>query len=219
RPAGYEFNRELFKKRTGLAFDMLSPAEAAADWPLSFLFHPERLNRLVQQAPSVGFGLTDMVGTLIQQTWQAPRKAGQLRQIQMQTEQVLLTYLLAASVNEENGYEARALLAAELDGLKGWLGARLKTATGTEKKGTLPTGTGAHKSARKGQANAAQRDAPGCPHWLQRRLNGVVLVADTLKPMLEKGGAISSSAAPGSGSRLSALLLASPCLRPGGAAG
>lgn len=133
RPAGYEFNRELFKKRTGLAFDMLSPAESAADWPLSFLFHPERLNRLVQQAPTVGFGLTDMVSTLIRQTWQAPRKAGQLRQIQMQTEQVLLTYLLAASINEENGYEARALLAAELEGLKGWLSAQLKTATGTEK--------------------------------------------------------------------------------------
>ena len=38
RPAGYDFSRELFRKRTGLAFDVLSPAETAADLPLSFLF-------------------------------------------------------------------------------------------------------------------------------------------------------------------------------------
>ncbi|MEI9809420.1 MAG: hypothetical protein WDO16_16965 [Bacteroidota bacterium] len=27
RPANYDYTRELFKKRTGLAFDALSPAE------------------------------------------------------------------------------------------------------------------------------------------------------------------------------------------------
>ena len=37
RPAGYESGIELFKKRTGLAFDALTPAETAADLPLSFL--------------------------------------------------------------------------------------------------------------------------------------------------------------------------------------
>src|SRR5436190_9808805 len=47
-PSGYSFSRELFKKRTGLAFDVLSPAETAADLPLSFLFNSERLNRMVQ---------------------------------------------------------------------------------------------------------------------------------------------------------------------------
>ena len=45
RPAGYDYTRELFKKRTGLAFDALSPAETAADLPLSFLFNSERMNR------------------------------------------------------------------------------------------------------------------------------------------------------------------------------
>ena len=38
RPAGYIESRELFNKRTGLPFDALSPAETAADLPLSFLF-------------------------------------------------------------------------------------------------------------------------------------------------------------------------------------
>ncbi|MEO5947155.1 MAG: zinc-dependent metalloprotease, partial [Chitinophagaceae bacterium] len=48
RPAGYDFSRELFKKRTGLAFDVLTPAETAADLPLSFIFNSERLNRMMQ---------------------------------------------------------------------------------------------------------------------------------------------------------------------------
>jgi hypothetical protein len=43
RPAGYNDSRELFNKRTGLAFDALSPAETAADFPLSFLFNAERV--------------------------------------------------------------------------------------------------------------------------------------------------------------------------------
>jgi hypothetical protein len=36
RPAGYDYNRELFNRRTGLSFDPLAAAEAAADIPLSF---------------------------------------------------------------------------------------------------------------------------------------------------------------------------------------
>jgi hypothetical protein len=36
------FQENFFGKRTGLAFDVLSPAETAADLPLSFLFNSER---------------------------------------------------------------------------------------------------------------------------------------------------------------------------------
>ena len=44
RPAGYDYTRELFNKRTGLGFDPLAAAETAADLPLSFLFNTSRLN-------------------------------------------------------------------------------------------------------------------------------------------------------------------------------
>ena len=72
RPAGYEFNRELFKKKTGLGFDALSPAETAADLPLSFLFHPERLNRMAVNEVNGGLGLTEMINRLIAATWKSP---------------------------------------------------------------------------------------------------------------------------------------------------
>src|SRR6266550_1884925 len=61
RPAEYDYTRELFHHRTGLAFDPLAAAETAADFPLSFLFNTGRLNRMVQyQAENNGLGVDEM---------------------------------------------------------------------------------------------------------------------------------------------------------------
>lgn len=119
RPSGYDYNRELFKKRTGLAFDVLSPAETAADLPLSFLFNSDRLNRLVEyQVQSQGLGANEMIDALINATWKSPRRKGMEALIQMQTEQVLLTYLLSASINENNSFITRSVVLEKLQSLK-----------------------------------------------------------------------------------------------------
>ncbi len=120
RPAGYEYNRELFNRRTGqLSFDPLAAAETAADLPLSFLFNTARLNRLSQaDAEGSGFGLTDMLQQVAAKTWKAPRLNGMKGLIQRQNEQLVLTYLLAASVSEETGFATRATLLSVLDDLK-----------------------------------------------------------------------------------------------------
>jgi hypothetical protein len=103
RPAGYNFTRELFKKRTGLAFDALAPAETAADLPLSFLFNSERINRMVQyEAENGGLGLNE------------------------QTNQVLLTYLLAASIDDNTSFAAKAVLQQSLNELKKYIEAQQK---------------------------------------------------------------------------------------------
>lgn len=49
RPAGYDTNRELFARHTGVAFDPIAPAEAAAGISLSALLDPDRAARLVAQ--------------------------------------------------------------------------------------------------------------------------------------------------------------------------
>ncbi|MEO7923529.1 MAG: zinc-dependent metalloprotease [Chitinophagaceae bacterium] len=122
RPAGYNFTRELFKKRTGLAFDALSPAETAADLPLSFLFNTERLNRMVQyEAVNGGLGVTEMINALIAKTWKAPKLTGIEKLIQLQTEQVLLTYLLAASVAENNSFAVKSCLQKALKELRAFI--------------------------------------------------------------------------------------------------
>lgn len=132
RPANYSFSNELFRKRTGLAFDKLSPAETAADLPLSFLFHPDRLNRLVQQQDETGFGYSTMLATLVDKLIKVPPTVQDIKAtIQMQTSQVLLTYLLSASVNDENSYAVKAESVHQLQLLKSWLENQAK-ATGTQ---------------------------------------------------------------------------------------
>ncbi|MFK7748934.1 MAG: zinc-dependent metalloprotease [Kordia sp.] len=50
-PRAYTYwrSRESFKGKTGVAFDAVSPAATASDMTLSFLFHPQRAQRLIQQ--------------------------------------------------------------------------------------------------------------------------------------------------------------------------
>jgi hypothetical protein len=129
RPSNYEYNRELFKKRTGLAFDALSPAETAADMGLSFLFNSERMNRMVEyQAQNGGLGLDEMITTLVNATWKSPRRKGMEGLIQLQTEQLLLTYLLSASVNENNSFITLLVIQKSLSDLKTFIEGKKKTA-------------------------------------------------------------------------------------------
>lgn len=119
RPAGYDYNRELFNRRTGLSFDPLAVAETAADLPLSLLFHSSRLNRLVQQEAGANtLGLTEMIDMVIKRTWKAPRLQGPEEQIQRQNEQLLLTYLLAASQSEATSFAAKAVVFKALEEIK-----------------------------------------------------------------------------------------------------
>ena len=128
RPSGYDFSRELFRKRTGQVFDALSPAETAVDLPLSFLFNSDRLNRLVQYETKGGLGLSEMLETLINKTWKAARKTGMEGLIQMQTEQVLLTYLMASSVSDDNSFITKAGVKKSLNDLKLFISEKIKTA-------------------------------------------------------------------------------------------
>ncbi len=121
RPSGYGGSAELFNKRTGLSFDELAPAETAVNFAFSLLFHPERLNRLAQSVDQSGLGLNEMLKTLTNKTFKSPRKKGMEALIQMQTEHVLLAYLLSSSVNEDVSYTARGIIYQQLELLKNFL--------------------------------------------------------------------------------------------------
>jgi hypothetical protein len=121
RPAGYDFNRELFRKRTGLIFDPMAAAETAADMPLYFLFHPERTSRLAQQEQAGGLGLTETIKRIIDATWKSPRRSGYEGMLQRQTEQQVLTYLMAASMDEQASFAARAIALNHLNQLRNYI--------------------------------------------------------------------------------------------------
>ena len=166
RPAGYDFSRELFRKRTGLAFDALSPAETAADLPLSFLFNSERLNRMAQyEAENNGLGAGEMINTLIAKTWKAPRLSGMEKLIQLQTEQVLLTYLLAASVNDNNSFIVKSNLQKALNDLKTFIEAQSKTATDETYKGHLLLALERMKKPEK-KTHLLKKNSAGSTDWL-----------------------------------------------------
>ena len=138
RPSGYDYTRELFKKRTGLAFDALSPAETAADMPLSFLFNSDRMNRMVEyQVQTNGLGLDEMIAALMNATWKAARKKGMEGLIQLQTEQLLLTYLLAASVNDNNSFITKSVIQKSLRDLKVFIEIKKKSSVDATYTGHL----------------------------------------------------------------------------------
>lgn len=163
RPAGYEFTRELFKKKTGLSFDQLSPAEAAADMPLSFLFYAERINRLVQQEYEGGYGYSKMIDALLDATFKAKRRTGIEAAIQMQNEQLVLTYLLAASVDEKLSFPAKASVVASLNSLKTWMEAARKSSEDNQYKAHLDISLDRCKSPDKAKPSIHAVPPPGAP--------------------------------------------------------
>lgn len=163
RPSGYDFSRELFKKRTGLVFDVLSPAETAADLPLSFLFNSERVSRLVQQEVKEGFGLNQMISMLVDNTWKAPRLTGTQQLIQQQTEQVVLTYLLGLSVDENASFAARAEGVVALMKLKSFMEQQLKVVTNVSYRTHLELALERMKAPEKAKPTQHAAIPPGAP--------------------------------------------------------
>ncbi len=164
RPSGYNYTRELFKKRTGLAFDALAPAETAADLPLSFLLNSERMNRMVQyQAANGGLGLNEMLQTLISKTWKVTRKTGMEKLIQQQTEQILLTYLLAASVNDNLSFPAKSIAQQTVTDLKKYIEAQQKIVKDESQIANFTLALERMKAPEKAKPTIHKEIPPGAP--------------------------------------------------------
>jgi hypothetical protein len=124
RPYGFDENpRETFKDRTGLTFDALGPAEAAAGMTFRFMLHPERAARLVNhhalnnQMPA----LEEVVDKLVNATWKNGNRAGYLGEIARLVDRLALQQLAALAAGKENAGQVRAVATAKIGELKGWL--------------------------------------------------------------------------------------------------
>lgn len=127
RPTLY-YTGELFAKRTGMSFDALSPAEALVNYELSFLFNTQRANRLNQFKAEVGsIGWDDVLDSLINKTWKSSLQKGISLQIQLQTQQILLSYLLGMANNENANYAVKSICYDRLEKLKIFCETKLKT--------------------------------------------------------------------------------------------
>lgn len=163
RPSGYDMGRELFKKKTGLAFDLLSPAETAADFLFSFLYHPERINRLAEQEGIAGqLSLTETLRLILEKTWKATRRTGLEGLIQQQTEQVVLTYLLSLSISEELSFPAQAMVQQSLTELTSFIKTKMAGATGAY-KAHLQLALERMKAPEKAKPTRHEAIPPGAP--------------------------------------------------------
>jgi len=96
RPFTYGPHRELFERWTGLTFDAVSPAAAAARMVLGLLLHPERSARLVEQHaldPTLP-GLGDVIDRLIDATFAAPPADGYAAEIQRVVQRATVTAVM-----------------------------------------------------------------------------------------------------------------------------
>lgn len=119
---------ELFAKRTGMSFDPVAAAEALADYELEFLFNPERANRLEQfkaQAGTLGWG--EVLDAIIEKTWKTPIQKGLKGQVQLQTQQMVLTWVLGLNQSDNANYAVKAICFDRLQKLKSMAATAQKT--------------------------------------------------------------------------------------------
>ena len=108
---------EFFGGRTGATFDPISAATMAADVALGALLAPERAARLIQHkaydASSPGFD--DVVSSVIQATWTAPRPTdGYGRLIQDAVQSLTATRLMDLAANDAASPQVRSVATAGL---------------------------------------------------------------------------------------------------------
>ncbi|MDP3393279.1 zinc-dependent metalloprotease [Sediminibacterium sp.] len=130
RPPMYNGVGEVFSKRTGMSFDPLAAAEALTHFELSFLFNAERANRLVQLKAMAGTpGWDDVLNAIINATWKASPEKGLAREVQKQTQQMVLTWLLGLSQNQQANYAVQSISYNGLVQLKKYAETMVKAGT------------------------------------------------------------------------------------------
>jgi hypothetical protein len=127
RPPMYYGIGELFAKRTGMSFDPLSAAEALADFELAFLFNTERANRLtINKARGEGIGFAELIDAVIAETYQKPLAKGLSEAVGLQTQQMVVTWLLGVSQADQSNYAVKSICHEKLNALKKWAAEQVK---------------------------------------------------------------------------------------------
>jgi len=124
RAIGYPRTHEDFRNRTGLTFDPVGAAEAAAGITIGLILHPQRAARLVQyhSEDSSLPGLGEVIDRLLNATWKAPPAPALGAQVQRAVDGVVLYDLMMLAANESAPAQVRAIALDKLLALKTWLG-------------------------------------------------------------------------------------------------
>ncbi|MEN8375320.1 MAG: zinc-dependent metalloprotease [Gemmatimonadota bacterium] len=116
RPFTYGPHRELFDRWTGLTFDAVSPAAAAADVTLGMLLHGQRAARLIQQNAFDGSlpGLAEVMERLVDAAWDARPADAYQAEVARAVRRAVAEHLMAMVAGADAPQvRAEALLALE----------------------------------------------------------------------------------------------------------
>jgi hypothetical protein len=119
RPDPYGLHRELFNRTTGITFDAVAPAMAAADITLSLLFNPERAARLTQQ-PALDpkqLGLTEVLHAVVSAAFGTTPRDPYEAEVARAVRYVVADDMMRLAADADYP-QARAVALAELDGLR-----------------------------------------------------------------------------------------------------
>lgn len=119
---GYESQRELFPRHTGVTFDALSPVSVASRLTISLLLNPERAARLVVQEaldPSLP-GLDEILGALFEATFSNRPIGAYHAEIDRVVERQVADQLLALAARAPMP-QVRAIATLKLVELSEWL--------------------------------------------------------------------------------------------------
>ncbi len=126
RAFGYPRSRETFQSKTGPAFDYLAAIETAASVPFSFIFNPDRFNRLLtfKARNSKQPGVDAVLDRMIKAVWMNPSTNGTDRTIQRVVEMEMLNHLMNLSINDRAYDEVRAKAMAKIKEVRAYANGR-----------------------------------------------------------------------------------------------
>ena len=117
-------------KRAGSILDPLAAAETLTNYELSFLFNPQRANRLVAfKGRGATWGFDNVADAIIQKTWYATPETGLNRQIQLQTQQMVVSFLLGLNQSEQTNFAVKSIAYSQLQKIKAYCKTKIAFAT------------------------------------------------------------------------------------------
>ncbi|MCB0314349.1 MAG: zinc-dependent metalloprotease, partial [Calditrichaeota bacterium] len=120
RAFGMSRSPEIIRTHTGLTFDALAAAEAAANLTVTLLLHPERAARLVEyHARQSDYpGLEEVVDALLEATWFTPAEPGYSGEICRTVAYVVLYRLMQLARDERASAKTKALAEFKLSEMR-----------------------------------------------------------------------------------------------------
>ncbi|MEO1254526.1 MAG: zinc-dependent metalloprotease, partial [Bacteroidota bacterium] len=128
RAFGYGRSRETFQSKTGPAFDYLAAIETAASLPFSFIFNPDRFNRLLtyKARNSNQPGVDAVLDRIVEEVWMAPSTSSMDCTIEKVVEMEMLKNLMGLALNDRAYDEVKAKAFAKILDIRLYVASRTK---------------------------------------------------------------------------------------------